>query len=73
MEDDSKRWTANDKTALILDIFQGRTTIAEANWAFGLHPSEAEQWVDKGKRGMENASGLPTQDVMQTMYTANIL
>jgi len=28
MEDDIKRWTAKRKTALVLDIIQGKTTIS---------------------------------------------
>ena len=31
MEDDIKRWTAKRKTALVLDIIQGKTTFAEAS------------------------------------------
>lgn len=27
MEDDIKRWTAKRKTALVLDIIQGKTTV----------------------------------------------
>ena len=45
MEDDIKRWTAKRKTALVLDIIQGKTTISEASRAFDLSPSEVEQWV----------------------------
>ena len=55
MEDDIKRWTAKRKTALVLEIIQGKTTAAEASRAFDLQPSELEQWVEEGKRGMENA------------------
>ena len=55
MEDDIKRWTAQCKTALVLDIIQGKTTISQASRAFDLNPSEVEQWVDEGKRGMDNA------------------
>ena len=44
MEDDIKRWTAN-----------GKTTVAEASRAYDLPPSEIEEWVDEGKKGMENA------------------
>ncbi len=43
MEDDIKRWTAKRKTALVLDIIQGKTTISEASSAFDLKPSEVEQ------------------------------
>ncbi len=55
MEDDIKRWTAKRKAALVLDIIQGKTTVAEASRAFDLTPSEVEAWVEEGKRGMENA------------------
>lgn len=55
MEDDIKRWTAKRKTALVLDIIQCKTTVAEASRAYDLTPSEVEAWVDEGKHGMENA------------------
>jgi len=55
MEDEIKRWTARRKTALVLEIIQGKTTVAEASRAFDLPPSEIESWVEDGKRGMENA------------------
>ena len=55
MEDDIKRWTAKRKTALILDIIQGKTTVAEASRAYDLPPSEIEGWVEEGKKGIENA------------------
>ncbi|MEE9927529.1 DUF1153 domain-containing protein [Microvirgula aerodenitrificans] len=56
MEEDIKRWTVRRKGALVLDIIQGKTTVvAEASRAYDLSPSEVEQWVDDGKRGMENA------------------
>lgn len=55
MEDDIKRWTAKRKTALVLDIIQGKTTVSEASRTYDLSPSEVEQWVDDGKKGMENA------------------
>lgn len=55
MEEDIKRWTARRKTALVLDIVQGKTTVAEASRAYDLAPSEIEEWVEDGKKGMENA------------------
>ena len=55
MEDDIKRWTAKRKTALVLDIIQGKTTVAEASRSFDLQSAEVEAWVEEGKRGMENA------------------
>ncbi len=55
MEEDIKRWTAKRKTALVLEIIQGKTTVAEVSRSFDLPPSEVEDWVDEAKRGMENA------------------
>ena len=55
MEEDLKRWTAKRKTALVMDIIQGKTTVSEASRTYDLNPSEVEQWVDDGKKGMENA------------------
>jgi len=55
MEDDIKRWTGKRKAALVLEILQGRTTVAEASRSFDLPPSEIEEWVEDAKKGMENA------------------
>ena len=55
MEEDIKRWTAKRKAALVMEIIQGKTTVAEASRSFDLQPSEVEEWVDEAKRGMENA------------------
>ena len=54
MEDDIKRWTAKRKTALILDIIQGKTTVAEASRAYDLPPSEIEEWVRKLPRQVDS-------------------
>ncbi|WP_268988673.1 hypothetical protein [Chromobacterium violaceum] len=43
MEDEIKHWTAKRKTALVMEIIQGKTTIAEASRAFDLTPSEVEE------------------------------
>ncbi|MGA1344202.1 MAG: transposase [Hyphomonas sp.] len=55
MDDEIKRWTAKRKTALVMDIIQGKTTVAEASRAFDLTPSEIEGWVEDARKGMENA------------------
>lgn len=55
MDEDIKRWTARRKAALVLEIIQGKTTVAAASRSFDLPPSEIEEWVDEGKRGLENA------------------
>ena len=53
MDDSIKRWTAKRKTALVVEIIQGKTTVAEASRSFDLSPSEIEGWVDDAKRGMD--------------------
>jgi len=65
MDDEIKRWTARRKSALVLEIIQGKTTIAEASRAYDLPPSEIEKWVDDGKRGMENALRANPQDLRE--------
>jgi len=36
MDEDVKRWTARRKSALVLDIIQGKTTVSEASRQFDL-------------------------------------
>ena len=55
MDGEIKRWRAKRKSALVLEILQGKTTVAEASREFDLAPSEVEKWIEEGKRGMENA------------------
>lgn len=65
MDEDVKRWTARRKSALVLDIFQGKTTVSEAARQFDLSPSEIEEWVDQGKAGMENALRAKPEDIRE--------
>ncbi len=65
MDEQIKRWTAKRKSALVLEIIQGKTTVAEASRAYDLPPSEIETWIDDGKRGMENALRANPQDVRE--------
>ena len=65
MKDEKKRWSAKRKSALVLEIIQGKTTVAEASRQFDLTPSELESWVDQAKEGMENALRAKPRDVRQ--------
>jgi len=65
MDDEIKRWTARRKSAVVLEIIQGKTTVAEASRAHDLPPSELEKWIEDGKRGMENALRANPQDVRE--------
>jgi len=64
-QEEVKRWTAKRKSALVLEIIQGKTTVSEASRAYDLMPSEIENWVDEGKRGMENALRAKPEDVRE--------
>ena len=55
MDEDIKRWTSRRKSALVMEIFQGKTTVAEASRAYDLPPSEIESWMQDARSGMENA------------------
>lgn len=65
MEEEIKRWTARRKSALVLEIIQGKTSVSEASRQFDLTPSEIESWVEDGKRGMENALRAKPEDVRE--------
>lgn len=65
MEEEIKRWTARRKSALVLEVIQGKTTVAAASRPFDLTPAEIESWVDDGKRGMENALRAKPEDVRE--------
>jgi transposase-like protein len=63
MEEEIKRWTARRKSALVLDLIQGKTTVSEASRQFDIARSEIESWVEDGKRGLENALRAKPEDV----------
>ena len=65
VNEDIKRWTAKRKSALVIEIIQGKTTVAEVSRTYDLTPSEVESWVDDAKRGMENALQANPLDVRQ--------
>ncbi|MEL6475394.1 MAG: DUF1153 domain-containing protein [Pseudomonadota bacterium] len=63
--DDIKRWTAKRKSALVIEIIQGKTTVAQASRTYDLTPSEIESWVEDGRKGMQNALKANPLDVRQ--------
>ncbi|MGX9937850.1 DUF1153 domain-containing protein [Advenella kashmirensis] len=65
MEDEIKRWTAKRKSALVLDIIKGKSTVSEACRTYNLPASEVENWVVDGKRGMENALRANPLDIKE--------
>ena len=65
VEEDFKRWTAKRKAALVTEILQGKTSVSEASRAHDLPPSEIEEWVDEGKKGLENALRAKPFDIKE--------
>ena len=55
MDENIKRWTAKRKTALAIEIIQGKTTAAEVSRSDDLTPSEIEVCVEDAKKGLENS------------------
>ena len=50
-----QRWTAKRRTALVLSLLKGETSVAEAARQHGLKVAEVEDWRDKFLLGAENA------------------
>jgi transposase-like protein len=65
MEEEFKRWTAKRKAQLVLDILQGCTTVAEASREYYLPPVDIEEWVQDGRKGMENPLGANPLDIKE--------
>jgi len=65
MTEPVKRWTAKRKSALVVEILQGKTTVSEASRSYDLSPSEIEGWIDDARKGMENALRANPLDVKE--------
>ena len=65
MDEDIKRWTSRRKSALVMEIFQGKTTVSEASRAYDLPPSEVESWMEDARSGMENALRTKPMDLRE--------
>ena len=76
MDEEIKGWTASRKAALVLQILQARTTVAQASLQSGLPPSQIERWIDDARRGMDNALRAPEdvhEQLMDQVWIRNLL
>lgn len=55
MGNETRRWVVRRTSPVVLDIIQGKTTVAEASRRFDLLFSEIESRAEDGKSGVENA------------------
>src|SRR3712207_3632560 len=65
MEEEFKRWTAKRKAALVTEIIQGKTSVAKASRIYDMPPSEVDEWVDEGRKGLENALRAKPLDIKE--------
>ena len=55
LPDKVQRWTAKRRSALLLEIIKGKTSVKEAARKHGLTVREIEDWMDKFIEAGENA------------------
>ena len=60
-----KRWTAKRESALVIDIFKGKTTPVEVARQHDLTVAEVERWVAEAERNMENGFRTRPKDVRE--------
>ena len=58
-----KRFTAKRKVEIVMDVFQGKTTVAEVSRKYDLTPATIEEWMEDARRGMENQLRARPRDV----------
>jgi transposase-like protein len=54
-DEPAKRWTAKRRTALVLEILRGDTSVAEAARRHGVTIADIEAWRERFLSGAENA------------------
>jgi len=69
MDEEIERWTPRRKSALVLEIIRGKTTVSGSSRRFDLSPSEVESWIDQAKAGMENALKAKPEDIRERYET----
>ncbi len=54
-DEPAQRWTAKRRTALVIEILRGDTSVAEAARKHGLTVADIEDWRERFLSGAENA------------------
>ena len=66
-----KRMTAKRKVEIVLEIFQGKTSVSEVSRRYDLTPAQIEEWMEEARRGMENQLRARPKDIA-AMYEEKI-
>jgi transposase-like protein len=61
------RFTTKKKVEIVMDIFQGKTTIDEVSRMYDLAPSVIDTWIKEAQQGMENQLNTSVKDLL-TQY-----
>lgn len=62
-EKEIKRFTAKRKAELVMEIFQGKSTVSELARKYDLTPAAIEEWMEEARRGMENQLRARPRDI----------
>ena len=66
-----KRMSAKWKAQIVMDIFQGKISVAEVSRKYDLTPATVEEWMEEARRGMENQLRARPKDIA-AMYEEKI-
>jgi len=62
-EEEIRRFTAKKKANIVMDIYQGKTTVTEVSRKYDLTPAIIEEWMEEAKKGMENQLRTRPRDI----------
>ena len=62
-QEEIKRLTAKKKADIVMDIFQGKTTVAEVSRKYDLTLALIEEWMEEARKGIENRSRARPKDI----------
>ena len=66
-----KRMTAKRKAEIVMEIFQGKTSVLEVSRQYDLTPAQIEEWMEEARKGMENQLRARPKDIA-AMYEEKI-
>ena len=58
-----KRMTAKRKAEIVMEIFQGKTSVSEVSRQYDLTPAQIEEWMEEARKGMENQLRSRPKDI----------
>ena len=58
-----KRMTAKRKAEIVMEIFQGKTSVSEVSRQYDLTPAQIEEWMEEARKGMENQLRARPKDI----------